>query len=388
MIKNEQLKYYVILIALYICFITIGFPQQALGVAWDKMSIDFLQPLESGGILLALTSITGAIASFMIGFFLKKTKFLVLLILSCILMALGMYGYSVTPQWVNIILYTIPIGFGSGLINASINNYFAHNYSSKLMNWLHGFWGLGGTIAPAIMNYTIKDYNSWRLGYKYFAIIQLVLLVLLLLGFFFHQKNSKKEKTEEVSIPTTKTKSVSYAMFLSTGLFFLYTSIAGSMGLWLHSVTSRTKSFDDYTAGNLVVLFWGALTAGRFIIGSMSNKIGNRKIISYGILGTIVGMITLIFSGYYLTIFAVALAGFSMSCQFPSMMHETKVRFDKSILSTIAGYQTGSALIGYAVSPFAIGYLISNISLTYLFPTLSILTIIMFFLNRKLNKLS
>ena len=76
--------------------------------------------------------------------------------LSVMLTAVALFGFSVSNSFILLCLWAIPYGIGAGAVDAALNNYVALHYSSRHMSWLHCFWGVGVTISPFIMSYSLK----------------------------------------------------------------------------------------------------------------------------------------------------------------------------------------------------------------------------------------
>ena len=64
-------------------------------------------------------------------------------------------------------------------MDASLNHFVAAHYSSRHMNWLHGFWGVGATTGPLIMGLALASTGGWALGVRSIGLMQLVLAVVL-----------------------------------------------------------------------------------------------------------------------------------------------------------------------------------------------------------------
>lgn len=86
--------------------------------------------------------------------------------------AAGIAGYAISFSWEEVLLAAAALGLGAGTIDGALNNYVAQNYGSKHMNWLHGCWGIGATLGPVIMVFSLSYGQSWRNGYAVIAMIQ------------------------------------------------------------------------------------------------------------------------------------------------------------------------------------------------------------------------
>lgn len=376
--KNSKV---IILIIIYFGFISLGLPDQALGISWPWMRQSFSKPLDYAGILVTMTTLLSAISSFSSGYVMNRYKVSLILSVSCLLTMSGIFGYAVSPNFYILILCTIPLGLGGGAIDACLNNYVAENYSSRQMSWLHGCWGIGATLGPIIMTTAIAQENNWRGGYIAMAAIQLILLI----GFISTTRLWKLQKKEIATNIETTIKLKSPETVVAVALFFLYTAVEASIGLWFYSYMIESLKISPAIAGSGIVLYWSSLTVGRFIIGAFANRLGNRKIIAYGMVGSIIGMGFLLSSNIFVITFGLCFTGLALAGIYPSMMHETPKRFGTKLGKTLTGYQAGLAALGVATLPPLIGIIIANTSLNYLVPILICVMSMMYCMGRFLN---
>lgn len=361
--KNSKI---VILIVLYFGFISLGLPDQALGISWPWMRQSFDKPLDYAGILVTITTLLSAVSGFSSAYIMNRYKVSLILSFSCLLTMSGIFGYAISPNFYILILCTITLGLGGGAIDSCLNNYVAENYSSRQMSWLHGCWGIGATLGPIIMTTAIAQQGNWRGGYIAIAAIQFILLM----GFLSTAKLWKMSKKEIVVNIESSIKLKSLESIASCSLFFLYTAVETSIGLWFYSYMLESLKISPEIAGSGIVLYWSSLTVGRFVIGTFANKLGNRKIIAYGMLGSIIGMGFLLSNNMFLIAFGLCFTGLALAGIYPSMMHETPKRFGTKLGKILTGYQSGVASLGVATLPPLIGFVIANTSLSYLIPLL------------------
>lgn len=141
-------------------------------------------------------------------------------------------------------------------------------------------------------------------------------------------------------------------------MMLLYCGIEFSMGLWVYQFLSGCRGFSAESAGFAVAGYWGMLTAGRFLIGCVANRLGNRRQIRFSmVLGFIGAMLLLIPGPVVLTLAAAGVIGFAFASFYPAMMHAAPERFDPATAATVIGYQGGAGMLGTAVIPAAFGYL-------------------------------
>ena len=151
--------YLLLLAVIYLAFISLGLPDSLLGSAWPSIHTELDIPLSYMGIISMIISGLAIITSLLSEKVTKRFSTRSVTAVSILLTALGMYGFSHSKNLVQLCLWTIPYGVGGGAIDAALNNYVAQHYSSKHINWLHCFWGVGTIISPYLMGYAVKNYH-------------------------------------------------------------------------------------------------------------------------------------------------------------------------------------------------------------------------------------
>lgn len=366
-----------ILIILYLSFISLGLPDEILGVAWPAMRSGFGLPLSSAGILISLIAVIGAFSGFISGWFICRFSITTILIASGTLTACGILGYGLSDSWAVLILFAIPQGLGAGTIDASLNNYVAENYSSRHMNWLHGFWGIGATMGPLIMTFSLGSDYGWRLGYVIIASLQfsLTLTFLLTRNFWKSLKNTAPDVKQAPS--GCAYKFTSPDSLNAMAVFFLYTGLEFSVGMWFYSLMVETRGVSPELAGVLISLYWGFLTFGRFGIGFIANKLGNLRIIFYSLHGALLCSLLLMTDNVWLNAIGLCGMGLSLSAIYPCSMHQTPQRFGSVYAKSLTGYQAGAGGLGVALLPPLIGVILNHSSLTWLPALLLVLVILL-----------
>src|SRR5690349_12984690 len=84
-----------------------------------------------GGPLLIAATMGYFIASLTSGWIVERTGVGLLLALSCLLTASGLFGYSVAPAWPVMVALGLVAGLGAGAIDAGLNSYVALHHSPR-----------------------------------------------------------------------------------------------------------------------------------------------------------------------------------------------------------------------------------------------------------------
>jgi fucose permease len=385
----------ILLIIIYLAFISLGLPDSILGVTLPAIQLEWGLPLSSGSIVSMTVIGSTILSSFLSGYIIKKIGTGKIVFLSCLLTGSSLLGISFAPSFYWLLVLAVPLGFGGGAVDTALNNFVALNYKARHMNWLHSFWGVGATLGPIIMSLSLLSSNSWRMGYRNISIIQLSLSVLLLMSIPLWRKfqssavletGDSEKDPKETNPPRNvfKIKGVKYAFVT----LMLYCAVESAVGLWGSSYLIQVKKLSMERAASWIAFYYGGITLGRFISGFISYKLSNVQMIKWGIVTAFSGILIFLLPVHSaIAGAALVLIGLGLSPVFPSMLHETPVRFGKENSQVLIGFQMGFAYIGSAVlSPF-LGVVL-QFSFMGLFPFLLLgFTIIMFISSEKLTQL-
>ncbi len=367
-----------LLILIYLAFISLGLPDSILGVGWPVMQSDLNVSLEHGGYISLIVTIGTILSSLSSGCLISKLKTGKVIVLSIFLTSFALFGYSISNSYIFIMMFALPLGFGAGAIDTALNNYVALHYKPHHMNWLHSFWGIGASIGPAIMAFYLLD-DRWRSGFLTIAAIQFVLMLIITLSLSLWKKQEEVNETPENKTPTSiwEIKGVVYALLI----FLVYCAIEFSIGVWGSTYLVHSRNFMVSDAAIVITLYYLGITFGRFISGALTFFISNRKLIYGGIGLVLIGALLLVSSNNNtLILISFPLLGLGLAPIFPSMIHDTPKNFGTENSSYVIGYQIAFAYIGSAFFTSIFGILYSKIS-TSLFPlTIIILAVILLLL--------
>ncbi len=255
-----------LLIIIYLAFISLGLPDSLLGSAWPAIHPGLNVPVSYAGIVTMIVSGGTIVSSFFSGVVIKKLGTGLVTAISVIMTAGALLGFAYSDSFIWLCLLAIPLGLGAGSVDAALNNFVALHYKANHMSWLHCFWGVGATLGPVIMASFLKQGGRWDLGYKTIGILQLSLSVILFLSLPLWKKVKEENKDIEEEGQKElkkgeilKQKGVLSALFA----FFAYCAIEATAGLWGSSFLVYTKEVSPETAAKWVSLFYLGITAGR-----------------------------------------------------------------------------------------------------------------------------
>src|SRR5215212_8916981 len=171
----------IVLVLVFVGFISLGLPDGLLGVAWPSIRQTFGLPIDALGALF-LTTVCGYLAaSLTSGWVVRRIGVGLLLALSGFATGACLLTFALAPTWAVVVSVGVLAGLGGGAIDAGLNSYVALSHSPRLLSWLHACFGLGAATGPAIMSAVLEAGHPWRLGYAIVGAGQLLLGLCFLL---------------------------------------------------------------------------------------------------------------------------------------------------------------------------------------------------------------
>lgn len=391
LMQRVPLVHLALLAIIYLAFISLGLPDGVLGVAWPAMRLDLHQPLAAVGWLTITVTLSAGISTLVSAQVLSKLDTGPVVMISGFLTGLALLGFAVAPTFGWLVALMVPLGLGAGAVDAGLNHFVAAHYSSRHMNWLHGCWGVGATLGPLIMGASLAA-AGWQRGYQTIAVVQLALAVVLLLSLsLWRRENAKPPAASHSDAQQARLQPVStLATWLAPLAFFLYVAIEAGTGLWAASILVNSRGTSAATAGWWVSFFFGAITAGRFAVGLVANRLGNRRLIRLGVLTATAGAMVFAVPGLPAALSLPGLIVMGLGCApiYPSMMHETARRFPTHLTARVIGRQVGLSYVGSASVPAACGLLAAYAGLSMVMPALVLLLLVLLAVTERLNRLT
>ena len=143
------------------------------------------------------------------------------------------------------------------------------------------------------------------------------------------------------------------------------------------------------TAGTWVGMYYAAITAGRFLTGLISERVGNRAMVRLGLGVALTGAVLLCLDcGAGAVLPGLLLIGVGCAPIYPCLMHETPRRFDPPTARSLVGFQVGATCIGCAALPPTVGLLAAHSGLAAIPLAVAALLLAVLALTEALNALT
>lgn len=381
-----------LLVIIYLAFISLGLPDSLLGSAWPTMYQEFSVPVSyAGGISMIIAAGT-IISSLQSDRLTKKFGTGKVTAFSVLMTAAALFGFSISHSYVALCLWAVPYGLGAGSVDASLNNYVALHYASRHMSWLHCMWGIGASAGPYIMGYALTGGQSWNMGYRYIAVLQAVLTAILIFSLPLWKKQRADGTGQSAGEAGVKPLSLRQIIKIAGAkevmiTFFCYCALEQTTGLWASSYLVLYRGLSAKTAAGFASLFFIGITAGRALSGFLTMKLNDTQMIRLGE-GFILSGIVLLFLpfGGVSSLCGLIFVGLGCAPIYPSIIHSTPEHFGADKSQAMIGVQMAAAYVGICFMPPIFGFIANHIDIA-LYPVylLLILTLMVLMHERLLR---
>lgn len=354
----------VLLIVIYLSFISLGLPDSVLGTAWPLMYLDLGASVSMAGLINTAVALCTVVSSLFSQRLIKRLGTWCVTVISIALTFSALYLFSFSRSMASMLLFSVPLGLGAGTIDTALNNYVAKHYSAMQMNFLHAFWGIGTVIAPSMLSVFFSTGRTWREGYIVLAVIQTVIALIVVLSKPLWKEEDGENRTDEMMKQDGRVYSVPQLLRVRGAAFsclaFTFYTFEGVTILWMASYLVFGKQLDAATAASISSMIYIGISTGRIATAFIANRVSGKRMIqlsqAFIILSIIVLMLTSRLELLYIVVFIL---GFSFGPVYPAMVKQTVSYFRPEYSVGIISMQMCFNYIGNMFIPPLYGALTS-----------------------------
>ena len=404
-------------------FVVLGLPDGILGTAWPSMRVAFGAPVGDLGLILLLATAGSVLVTAFVGALIRRLGVPALLFTAGSCAAVGYAGFALAPGLGLVLGMAVLTGAAAGLMDAGLNTAVALSGRTRLLNLLHGAYGVGTALGPLLVTAAILT-GSWRLAY-----VVLTGLDLIIAGCWLrHWRQAAPAPAEAApagatqapapaeaapagasqtpapaqATPSGKAPSVPppsgpqwsrrrYGSVVATGMavFFLYTGLEVGAGQWEASFCRGHLNLSATATGFATFGYWGALTAVRIALALVPRPVPPRLVVRCGsVLAVAAAAIIWWQPGTAVTVLAFAVLGGALAGVFPALISLTPARIGERRAQHVIAWQVGAAAAGGAGISALIGLIIGARGLAVLGPSLTVLAMLVVASELVLNRLA
>jgi fucose permease len=370
-------------------FVVLGLPDGMWGTAWPAMRHTFHQPLGSLGLILVFATAGNLVTSLSTGRTLRRFGVGRLLVVAGLIAATGALLLAIAHVWVMVLIGALLIGMAAGLLDTGLNTVVALSGRLRLLNMLHGAYGVGSAIGPLVVTAAILI-TSWRPAY----VLLIVLELLLAYGWWRTSSHwtpgAADDGDEAAAVPDDgPTRHVGLLVGLGVAAFFFYTGLEVTAGQWAASFFRGPLGLSAGAAGPAVFAYWGSLTAARFGIAIPRRTPNPVLLVRLGCIGGLAASALIWWApSTAVVIVGFALLGAVLAPVFPALVTLTPVRIGPARAQHAIGWQIAGANVGAAgISAFT-GIILQHEGLRTLGPCLVVIAALLIGCNAALELFS
>ena len=379
-----------LLAIIYLAFISLGLPDALLGSAWPSMYQELSVPVSYSGIIFMLIAGGTIVSSLQSDRLTKRFGTGKVTAVSVLLTATALLGFSFSHSYLALCLWAVPYGLGAGSVDASLNNYVALHYASRHMSWLHCMWGIGASLGPYVMGYALTGGQSWNMGYRAIAFLQIGLTAVLFISLPLWDRQGKGDAGQGAEDAREKPLSLRQVLKIPGAkeimiTFFCYCALEQTANLWAGSYLVLHQGLSAQEAAGQAGLFFAGITVGRFLSGFLTWRLNDTQMIRLGQALIAAGILAFFLPlGELSSLAGLALIGLGCAPIYPSIIHATPARFGKHRSQAMIGVQMAFAYIGTCVMPAVFGLLADHVSVSLLPYDLLLILVLMVVMHERM----
>ncbi len=374
-------------------FVILGLPDGMLGTAWPSMRVTFGAPVGELGLILLLGTAGSVLVTAFVGRLILRLGVPALLVVAGLTAGAGYAGFAGAPGLWLVLAAAVLTGAAAGLMDAGLNTAVALTGRPRLLNLLHGAYGVGTAVGPLVITAAILT-GSWRPAY-----LALLTLDLILAGVWLRQRRrvgapaavADHAVADADPHPSARWTRRRYRGVVVAGIavFFVYTGLEVGAGQWEASFCRGHLNMSAGATGLATFGYWGALTAVRIGLAVLPRPVPPQAVVRWGS-GVAVLAAAVIWwqPGTVVTVLGFAVLGAALAGVFPALISLTPVRLGDASAQHVISWQVGAAAAGGAGLSALIGLLIGATSLAALGPAITVLAVLLIGVELVLTRLA
>src|SRR5947209_9595688 len=146
--------------------------------------------------------------------------------------------------------------------------------STKLLNYLHAFYGIGALLGPLVASALLAIHWEWNTVYLVWCVLSMPLVIgsaILLRPQLLDISSQQVEQhvSGNVAVAALKLSVV----WLGALFLFLYVGAEVGVGNWGYSFLFYDRHLRALLAAWVMSAYWLSLTLGRFLLSSLANQL-------------------------------------------------------------------------------------------------------------------
>ncbi|KAK3714946.1 hypothetical protein LTR37_007436 [Vermiconidia calcicola] len=272
---------------------------------------------------------------------------------------------SLHPPYPVLVISFMLAGLGNGVEDSAWNAWMGvMTDANEILGFLHGFYGIGATIAPTIATTLItKAGLGWY--YWYYIMVACAALEVATSIYAFWGKTGAVYREEHPRTSdaggsrlkeATLKRPAARVTWLSAMFLTAYVGVEVGLGGWIVAFMIRVRKAEPFASGMTATGFWLGITVGRFVLGFITPRIGEKLAIAiYLPISIGLELLFWLVPQFYVGAVSVGLMGFFLGPLFPAAIVACTKLLPKHLHISSIGFAAAFGGSGGAIFPYAIG---------------------------------
>jgi fucose permease len=353
-------------------FVVLGLTDSVIGVAWPSIARAFGLPLSMLSVLLVAAGLGYLLTAIPSGHLLNRFGAAHTMAVASLAAGLACAAYAASPAYGVLPAASLLLGAASGSVDAGLNTVVASGQSARILNFVHGAYGVGTVIGPLLVTAAIAESGSWRVPY-----VVLIVAEIACSASWWMVRQAISESQPRMMTPHrgqrigrregSVTTDVRGRMLVSAAVAvpFIYVGAELSAGQWAASYLRDQIHAHAGTAGLAVACYWGAFAVVRLLMAVPSRLPSARVLIPAGCAVALAGA-SVIWSEPTATgtITGLIILGAGVAPVFPALIGLTPHRLGQPHAAHVIGWQMASAGAGGLLIAALTGILLGQFGLS------------------------
>lgn len=300
-------------------YLLIGITSVVLGALLPVLLTHYERGYSDGGFLLFLQFL-----GFLVGVLVAPSmtarigrKSMLTIALICIVVAYAVLGFL--PSWSVVLLLTILVGFGSGIIEPSVGAFtieFTENRKAVAMSKLDVFFALGALLIPAVAALYIW-LDLWHLTFYTVSALSLILMLLWVTmptSAASYLKQAGENTASHTAGRARYSRKHLGLLTIFVIFFFIYMGLELGLMNFLPSILVERLQLQESVASLSVSILWIAMIIGRLFSGKIAEAVNYMPFLIWSTVGTLLFAVAMVFvTGQWATYVLIFGTGLFMS---------------------------------------------------------------------------
>jgi len=377
----------------YVTFVLVGVSAGVGGVVLPAQMSDYGVDRTTIGITFFTFSAGFMLAGTVTGGLLHRVGFRWALVAGGGSFVLSGLYQATRPPLAGLIAVQLLAGLGIGTVETVLNAHLTTlPGSSVLLGRLHAFFGVGALLGPLLATWTLRE-HAWTAV----AFLTAVPFIPVVASFVLTHGDTGEVESRSPQPPTGDGEAhprgllrvvVRQPPVLLAAVFLsVYVGLEVSVGDWGFSYLIGERHRSDLVAGNGVSGFWLGLTAGRFVIAPVAERLRwpiSRTTTVCLVAVTVTSLVVWTAPPAWIAVGGLGALGFFLGPLFPTTMAVMPLVTERRYVAAAIGVLNGVSVIGGSALPWLAGALTQSIGLGTLLPYVAVLAVIQLVIWRRL----